>query len=110
MGEHFKDFSTTNAAFDVINLIDILREKDKQVFIYGGSYGTYWIQRMLQIDPNIANGVILDSVCPAADCFLDDFDANQNFMGMQIMEICNQDAVCSEKLGTIDPDAWQAVG
>jgi len=109
-GEHLKDFSTTNAAFDVINLIDILREKDKQVFIYGGSYGTYWIQRMLQIDPNIANGVILDSVCPAADCFLDDFDTNQNFMGMQIMEICNQDAVCSEKLGTIDPDAWQAVG
>ncbi|MCI0455165.1 MAG: hypothetical protein L0Y68_09245 [Candidatus Dadabacteria bacterium] len=109
-GDNLKDFSTTNAAFDVINLIDILREKDKQVFIYGGSYGTYWIQRMLQIDPNIANGVILDSICPASDCFLDNFDANQNFMGMQIMEICNEDVVCSEKLRTIDADAWQAVG
>ena len=109
-GEHLKDFSTTNAAFDVLNLIDILREEGKQVFIYGGSYGTYWIQRMLQINPDIADGVILDSVCPAADCFLDDFDAYQNFMGMQIMNICNEDPVCSEKLGTIDPNAFQAVG
>lgn len=109
-GDNLKDFSTTNAAFDVIDLIDILREEGKQVSIYGGSYGTYWIQRILQINPNIADGVILDSVCPAADCFLDDFDANQNFMGMQIMEICNEDVVCSEKLGTIDPNAFQAVG
>ena len=46
-GDNLKDFSTTNAAFDVIDLIDILREEGKQVSIYGGSYGTYWIQRIL---------------------------------------------------------------
>ena len=49
---NLSDFYTTEAAKDVIALIDLLKQQrpTMDVVVYGVSYGTFWVQRMMQID------------------------------------------------------------
>jgi pimeloyl-ACP methyl ester carboxylesterase len=72
------------------------------VFVYGVSYGTYWANRYLQLQPAQAAGVILDSiVIPGASLARQDEDADA--AGKLLFEACAKDAVCRTKLGD---DPW----
>jgi hypothetical protein len=60
------DFSITKAAEDVIELITLNKRfmaADSEVIIYGLSFGTFWVQRIMQLN-DIANKYVLDSVVP----------------------------------------------
>ena len=59
-------FSITNAAKDLSFLINDLSGSGKR-YVYGVSYGTQLIMRLLQLDNTSLDGVILDSFVPLQD-------------------------------------------
>lgn len=102
LGDALAAFSTTNAANDVGLLIERARTPGQGVFVYGVSYGTTWANRYMQLFPEQADGVILDSVAPpGASLARQDEDANE--AAKDLFAVCAKDAVCSKKLGA---DPW----
>jgi hypothetical protein len=61
---NFSDFYTTQAANDVIALITMNNQINPALttIIYGVSYGTFWVERIMQINNNIAQRWIFDGV------------------------------------------------
>jgi pimeloyl-ACP methyl ester carboxylesterase len=109
-GDGLAQFTTTNAARDVGRVIDLAREPGVPVLVYGASYGTYWGLRYLQLFPEQADGVILDSICAPGACHLDEYDQNFNENGKQILAACATDATCAAKLGPLAATPWEALG
>jgi pimeloyl-ACP methyl ester carboxylesterase len=102
-------FSTTNAARDINTVIDLTRSSGK-VFLYGVSYGTYLVQRLMTLFPESVDGTILDSIVPANARPIDNYDSNFNIQGMDVMKQCTGDATCSAKMSSIAANPWDAVG
>ncbi|MBX3261098.1 MAG: alpha/beta fold hydrolase [Labilithrix sp.] len=101
-GEKLAAFSTTNAANDVGLLIERTRREGQPVFLYGGSYGTYWANRYLQLYPDQADGVVMDSIAaPGTSLARQDEDANE--AARELLALCAKDTKCADKLG---PDPW----
>jgi len=73
----------------------------QRLFLYGTSYGTYWLQRFLQLYPDEVDGVVLDSICPAGSCYLDRYDRWNDSVGGQLLDACAEDPVCGPKLATL---------
>ncbi len=92
-------FTVTNAAIDVGYMAELNREENKDIFVYGVSYGTYWGHRYAQIFPEQSRGIILDSVAPSDPGFLDQFDIQGNVAMHQFFDACAQDEFCHEKYG-----------
>ncbi|NER13514.1 alpha/beta fold hydrolase [Leptobacterium flavescens] len=67
-------FNITNAANDLSFLINNLSGEGKQ-YIYGVSYGTQLVLRLLQLNSVNLDGVILDSLVPLQDD--DDYDLSR---------------------------------
>jgi len=105
-GSDLAEFTTTAAAADLGMIIERVREPDKDVHVFGVSYGTYWAIRYLQLHPDQATGVILDSIAPPG-ISLYDFDVFMNDIGEDFIEYCQNDALCASKLGA---DPWSAIG
>lgn len=106
LGAKLDGFSTTESAHDVRELIDATAAKDQKVYVYGGSYGSYWTHRLLQL-PNVRlDAVVTDGNCISSTCT---FDTPQTFgvdeaMGA-IFEVCKENTECTTKLGS-DPAAF----
>jgi pimeloyl-ACP methyl ester carboxylesterase len=96
-------FTTTESARDLGRIIDATRAPGQQVFLYGGSYGTYHVLRYLQVYPDQPSGVILDGIAPPGFRF-SDFSTGMDTVGKAALARCGADAYCSSKLGT-DPAA-----
>jgi len=94
-------FTTTQAARDVAELIRRTRA-DARVTVYGLSFGTYWAHRLLQVEPELADGVVLDSIVPA-DVDWADFSPNADAIAHSFFDVCASDGFCAEKLGA---DPW----
>jgi len=96
-GEDLALFGTTAAAIDLAALIHATREQGKRVFIWGGSGGTFWAQRFLQLFPAGADGVILEGIAPADESlvFQDEY-VEKN--GREVLAHCRADAACSARL------------
>jgi pimeloyl-ACP methyl ester carboxylesterase len=105
-GDDLDEFTTTAAARDLGRLIDLAAEPGRDVFVYGVSYGTYWAHRYLQIHPDQATAVILDSIAPPGESFVG-YDADFDAVGEEFMALCAADDLCASKLGA---DPWAAVG
>jgi pimeloyl-ACP methyl ester carboxylesterase len=97
-------FSTTNQARDLGYLIDTVRALKQQVFTKGGSYGTYWTQRYLQIYPEQASGAIMTGVASAGPAasgglnFANYMKQYEEIVGRQLEQRCADHAICSERL------------
>ncbi|MDP3406112.1 MAG: alpha/beta hydrolase [Brevundimonas sp.] len=59
-------FSITNAAHDLSTLIARYRDPG-EVHVYGVSYGTQLVLRMMQVAPPALDGILLDSLVPTDD-------------------------------------------
>lgn len=93
---HLDGLTTTGAARDLAALIDAV-DTGIDVFVYGISYGGYWAQRYLQVRPEQASGVILDSTVPVGgDYSLLDINADQ--AARRVLALCEADPTCSAKL------------
>eukprot|EP00644_Phytophthora_capsici_P006502 jgi/Phyca11/50546/gw1.36.456.1 len=68
---HSEAFSVTSAARDIIYLLDGLENDSEspevgEVYLYGTSYGTYLVERVMHLAPSQVKGYILDGVVSEA--------------------------------------------
>jgi pimeloyl-ACP methyl ester carboxylesterase len=104
-GEGLAGFSSEAASRDVAAYLELTREPDKHVVLYGASYGTTWGHRFLQLFTDRVDGVVLDS-SNWPDRSYEDYDANWNGVAEELFATCGADTFCSSKLGT---DPWLAL-
>lgn len=104
-GDRLEQFTTTQAAHDLALAIERTRRPGQEVFVYGGSYGTYWANRYGVLHPEQPTGLILDApVAPGSD--LSVYDLQFEPVGHRIFtELCPTSAACSSHLGA-DPEAF----
>jgi pimeloyl-ACP methyl ester carboxylesterase len=102
-GSRLEHFDTPNTARDLAHLIEAERAPEKQVFVFGGSYGTLLALELLRQGTARLDGVILDSVLPPSRRFLSDYDRSFERVGRELGERCARDAECSRHLG---PEPW----
>lgn len=93
----------TAAARDLGALIDATRRPGDHVFVTGGSYGTYWAQRYLQLFPDQPDAVILDGLVfpPISGDWLA-YDETHDRLGRDLLALCDGDPGCAAHL---TPDA-----
>ena len=94
-GDQLALFDSESAARDVDHLMARVRAEDAgRVVVYGGSYGSYWGQRLLQVAPDTIDGIWLDSIVDL-DASFERADANSNDAGLRLLGACAEDADCS---------------
>lgn len=98
-GDRLHFFSTTQAAHDLAYAIELTRRPDTSVFVYGGSYGTFWANRFGVLHPEHADGLVLDGPVQP-DASLSDYDLWFEPVGRRVFsELCPMSPACSEHLG-----------
>lgn len=102
-------FTTANAARDLAQLVEANQVPDLPVFVYGVSYGTYWAHKYLQLFPEQASGVVLDSLALPGLLHIDYYDYWFNENGRRIFQQCDEDESCSVQMDTIAETSWEAV-
>lgn len=99
LGDTLEGYRPTEAAHDLRALIEVTRTPSDVVVVYGRSYGTYLVQRYLQLAPAQPTAVILDSTCAAPACtFPITYDLGHDEVARAVLEICGQDDFCRSKL------------
>ena len=105
-GDALDAVTSTYSSVDLAAYIEATREAGKQVLVLGGSYGSYWAHRYLQVAPSQADGVVIAGIAPPDSTFIR-FDERANQTGEDVMDACGADAFCASKLG---PDPWGRLG
>jgi pimeloyl-ACP methyl ester carboxylesterase len=104
-GDRLDFFSTTGAAHDLARAIELTRRPEQSVFVYGGSYGTFWANRFAVLHPDLADGVVLDGPLQP-ESSLADYDLWFEAVGRRVFsELCPRAPRCAEHLGP-DPLAF----
>ncbi|MEN0066521.1 MAG: alpha/beta fold hydrolase [Myxococcota bacterium] len=98
--ERLATLTTTQTALDVIAVVNDLREAGP-VVLWGVSYGTFLVDRMIAIQPDVADAVILDGVVPPDWTFLE-FDRGVDEVARAYAARCTEDPSCATHLGS-DP-------
>lgn len=96
-GDRLDLFGTTPAAIDLAAYIHATHQAGLKVFIWGGSGGTFWGQRYLQLFPNQADGLILEGNEPPDGSLVFQDEAHDK-VGRGILSLCSQDSFCKAKL------------
>lgn len=104
-GDRLRFFDVSQAAHDLARAIELTRRDGVPVYVYGGSYGTYWANRFGVLHPDHAAGLILDApVAPGADLHL--WDLAFEPVGRRVFsDLCLGAPRCREHLGD-DPAAF----
>ncbi|MBI5535801.1 MAG: alpha/beta fold hydrolase [Deltaproteobacteria bacterium] len=105
-GDELGAITTTDSSMDLAALIEATRMPGKKVIVWGGSYGTYFAQRYLQVAPAQADGVIIEGIATPMSTFIN-YDELGNKTGKDFFGVCAADAFCASKLG---PDPWARLG
>ena len=93
-------FTSTQAARDVVRAIAATRAPDQKVYLWGGSYGTHWAHRVLQVAPDLAEGMIFDGfITPNQVSFVNDLDKSVEEVGLAFAAGCSADASCASHFG-----------
>ena len=96
-GEDKIIFGATHAAIDTATFIKKSKREGVKVFIWGGSGGTFWAQRLLYYFPDIADGIILEGIVPPNESMVHQ-DKYTEEMGRKIFSLCKEDEFCSSKI------------
>lgn len=105
-----KHFTTSNAARDLAHVVEANREPGVPAYVYGVSYGTYWAHRYMQLFPEQADAIVLDSLALPGLLYIDNFDYWFNENGRRIFERCGEDETCSSTMAFVADTPWEAVG
>lgn len=109
--DDLRQFSVTNAAADHVHLLRneraLLASTAEPLNLYGVSYGTFLLSRIILIDPEIADNFVADGLATPGVTKIMHYDASIEQAGMLDLQRCMQDAVCRERF-TLDPigQAW----
>jgi len=101
-------FTTTQAARDLAWAIDDSHREGQTVHVWGGSYGTRWAQRYLQVRPDQATSVTLMGTVTATRSTVD-YDAIFDRVGREFLARCSRDPYCGSRLGTRAQEIWDAL-
>lgn len=88
-------FSTTNAAHDLGELIEHLRSGDEEVALWGGSYGTIWLERYLALYPDQPSSVAYSAI--AIDVDLLTLDRSVDEVTRRWLDACDGDDSCGPR-------------
>jgi pimeloyl-ACP methyl ester carboxylesterase len=105
-GDDLRHYTTTNAAKDLAKAIELTRRDGVKVVVFGVSYGTMWGQRLMQVAPTAADGIILDSLVVVGELFASQIDSQPDVVAKKLAELCKVDAECSAALGA---DPWAKI-
>ncbi len=94
-GEDLAAFSSAAAADDLAAWIE-RTAAGREVFVYGGSYGTTLAHRFLQRHPDLADGVVLDSLALDVDHRV--YDVEFDAVARGVLDLCAEDERCAEAL------------
>ncbi|OQS05420.1 serine protease family S33 [Thraustotheca clavata] len=96
-----RSYSTTSAAMDLSNIISYLGNVN--TYVYGVSYGTYLVERLIQLaNPNI-KGYALDGIVSNSGSksnkkmVFNDWDINVNQVAQYFITLCSSDSFCNSK-------------
>ncbi|ETK93493.1 hypothetical protein L915_03344 [Phytophthora nicotianae] len=104
---HTQAFSVTSAAHDLVYLLDEFEnnaEKVGEVYLYGTSYGTYLVERVMHLAPPQVKGYILDGVVseagsdPDTRLFFSHWDRNILAPTRRFFELCADQENCPLQL------------
>jgi len=101
-GKDLDHFTTQAAARDVVALMKAMPAPGKRSLM-GISYGTYWAIRVMALAPDVADAVVLDSICPPGICQTKDYNPSHDVVAKQYMQACAKDPICGKHLGE---DPW----
>ena len=93
-------FRTTYAAHDLDRLIQATRKDDDEVYIYGTSYGTFWLNHFLQVTSQPLDGLVFDGGCGSKDCCFNSAAAilGWDATGRRLLRQCAEDEHCGSYL------------
>lgn len=95
-------FTTRQAANDLALAISATRAPGQKVFVWGGSYGTHWAHRFLQVAPSLANGIVFDGFMTPNHFAFTHYDHGVEEAATNFSQLCAADAACSARMGA-DP-------
>jgi pimeloyl-ACP methyl ester carboxylesterase len=108
-------FSYTAAAQDILDLITAER-KGRDVFLYGFSFGTYLVNRVLVMNNGAIpiRGIALDSIVPFSSASNEKFvaydrDVSLNAGVINLLNECKVDAYCGDEMMVTAPsgEIWK---
>uniref|UniRef100_A0AAV1VPI7 Peptidase S33 tripeptidyl aminopeptidase-like C-terminal domain-containing protein n=1 Tax=Peronospora matthiolae TaxID=2874970 RepID=A0AAV1VPI7_9STRA len=102
-------FSTTSAAIDVSTFISEYAN-GMRTTVYGVSYGTLVVQRLMHFNPSNVTGYVLDGIvtttgAPGDRAYLTSWDADFDDVCRRFMKRCAQDSECDSHFKTTDLSA-----
>ncbi|KAG9410340.1 hypothetical protein AC1031_018374 [Aphanomyces cochlioides] len=98
-------FSVTSAAMDLKTIVESPIFTDTDVVIYGLSYGTYLVERLMHLVPQRVKGYILDSVQSNQLKKEKDAQYNSNWekgageVVWKFLSLCDENKFCKNKIG-----------
>ncbi|KAF0685077.1 hypothetical protein As57867_022910, partial [Aphanomyces stellatus] len=102
-----RGYSTTAAATDLSKMISILdTSASGQTYVYGVSYGTYLVERLMQLANPSIKGYVLDGVVSQSGSksgqklSFADWAANTNEVGEGFLTACAKDPACGAHFPT----------
>lgn len=112
---HLNAFSITSAAKDLEYLVDHLHDEDEEVFVYGVSYGTLLVERLMHLAPPKVIGYILSGVSQEDNPSFATTSTERLYPGRRLAEYCEEDEFCGsyfqdeiEEYGGLT-EAWLAL-
>lgn len=103
-GDDLTGFSSYDAARDVAHLMRRARRAGVPVYVWGGSYGSFWAQRLLEVAPDAVDGVILEGTVPP-DANFEDLSENADEGVRRLLSACGREQPCADHFGGADPEA-----
>ncbi|CAK4706670.1 hypothetical protein LEN26_010429 [Aphanomyces euteiches] len=100
-----KAFSVTNAATDLKMFIESGLFNKTDVYVYGVSYGTYLVERLMHLAPPAVKGYILDSIqseqfyVTKSAPYYSNWDKDVGGIVDQFFKYCDKDNFCKDKIG-----------
>jgi len=107
-----QSFTVSNAAHDLHDLIGRY-SRGREVYVYGVSYGTQLVLRMMTVAPPTAvKGIVLDSLVPPDGTAVWDLSHRSQVVdavGREVLADCDRAPGCRERLGGSAAEALQRV-
>jgi len=95
-------FSVTSAAMDLYTIIsDHL--SNSEVYVYGLSYGTYLVERLIHLAPESVKGYAVDGIVSEAGTTrmtrstFSNWDRDVGFVAERFLQLCQDDKFCRSK-------------
>ncbi|GLE02733.1 hypothetical protein PINS_up011588 [Pythium insidiosum] len=91
-------FSTTSAAKDIEYVVKNLNTEG-EIYVYGGSYGSFLTARLMHLAPTTIKGYILDGVVSERNGSFARISSNRVSASKLFAALCEKDSVCVSKYG-----------